>query len=55
MSGLSNVNFYLRSRGIPDEDSLAKEVLEEAKKSDSTLSEERIMEIVESHQQASKA
>ena len=55
MSGLSNVTFYLKSRGIPDDDSLAKEVLEEAKKSDSTLSEERIMAIVESHQQASKA
>ncbi len=55
MSGLSNVTFYLKSRGIPDDDSLAKEVLEEAKKSDSTLSEERIMAIVESHQQTSKA
>lgn len=49
MSGLSNVNYYLRSRGLPVDDALAREVLEEAKKSDSTLSEERILEIVRSH------
>ena len=50
MSGLSNVNFYLRLRGLPDDANLAQEVLDEAKKSDSTLSEERVLEIVRSHQ-----
>ena len=52
MSGLSNVNYYLQSRGLPVDDALAREVLEEAKKADSTLSEERILEIVRSHQRA---
>jgi len=52
MSGLSNVHFYLRSRNLPDDDHLARSVLEEAKKSDSTLSEERILEIVHTHQGA---
>ena len=51
MSGLSNVNFYLRSRGLPHDDQLAKQVLDEAKRSDTTLTEERIMEIVRSRQQ----
>ena len=50
MSGLSNVHFYLRSRDLPNDDGLARVVLEEAKKSDSTLSEERILEIVRTHQ-----
>jgi 2-isopropylmalate synthase len=52
MSGLSNVTYYLRTRGLPDKSSLADEVLAVAKKSDSTLSEEKILEIVRAHEQS---
>ncbi len=52
MSGLSNVIYYLRTRGLPNKSSLADEVLAVAKKSDSTLSEEKILEIVRAHEQS---
>jgi 2-isopropylmalate synthase len=46
MSGLSNVNYYLTSRDLPAEHALAQEILAAAKKSNHTLTEEEILEIV---------
>lgn len=52
MSGLSNVNFYLASRDLPAEHELAQKVLRFAKKSNRTLTEEEILEIVHAYEQA---
>ena len=46
MSGLSNVNYYLTSRDLPTDHQLAQEILTTAKKSNRTLTEEEILEIV---------
>ena len=48
MSGLSNVNYYLRVRGFPEDHEVAQEVLQAAKKSNRILTEEEILEIVHS-------
>jgi len=52
MSGLSNVNFYLSSRDLPNDHELAEEVLTFAKKSNRTLTEEEILEVVHAHKKA---
>ena len=52
MSGLSNVNYYLSSRDLPQDYELAQEVLTAAKKSHRTLTEEEILEIVHAHHKA---
>ena len=49
MSGMSNVAFYLQSRGLPADGAVADEVLKAAKKSDTTLTEEQVLNIVRSH------
>lgn len=51
MSGLSNVTYYLTSRDLPQDYELAQEVLQAAKKSHRTLTEEEILEIVHSHEE----
>ena len=52
MSGLSNVTFYLSSRDLPDDHDLAQKVLRSAKKSNRTLTEEEILEIVHAYEKA---
>jgi 2-isopropylmalate synthase len=52
MSGLSNVNYYLKSRDLPTDHTLAQEVLRFAKKSNRTLTEEEILEIVHAFEKA---
>ena len=52
MSGLSNVNYYLATRGLPTDYPLAQEILATAKKSNRTLSEEEIFEIVHAFEKA---
>ena len=52
MSGLSNVTFYLGSRDLPDDHDLAQQVLKTAKKSNRTLTEEEILEIVHAYEKA---
>jgi 2-isopropylmalate synthase len=52
MSGLSNVNYYLASRSLPKDHRLAQEVLRTAKKSNRTLTEEEILEIVHTFEKA---
>jgi 2-isopropylmalate synthase len=54
MSGLSNVNYYLTSRDLPAEHQLAQEILATAKKSNRTLTEEEILEIVHAAEEAPK-
>jgi len=52
MSGLSNVNYYLASRNLSDDHQLAQKVLRAAKRSDRTLTEEEILEIVHAFENA---
>ena len=54
MSGLSNVTYYLTSRDLPSEHQLAQEILAMAKKSNRTLTEEEILEIVHAAEEAPK-
>ena len=49
MSGMSNVQYYLASRGFDNSHALAQSVLQAAKKSARVLSEEEVLEIVHSH------
>ena len=49
MSGMSNVQYYLASRGFDNSHELTQSVLQAAKKSARVLSEEEILEIVHSH------
>ena len=51
MSGMSNVQYYLASRGLDNSHVVAQAVLQAAKKSARVLSEEEILEIVHSHLQ----
>ena len=46
MSGASNVQHYLRSRGIPFDTELVKAVLERAKKSARLLEEDEVLAVV---------
>ncbi len=46
MSGASNVNYYLRERGIEPDDALTKEILTEAKTLDHIMTEEEVMAVV---------
>ena len=48
MSGMSNVQHYLESRGVDSSHEIAQAVLQAAKKSARVLSEEEILEIVHS-------
>ena len=48
MSGMSNVQYYLESRGLDSSHEIAQAVLQAAKKSARVLSEEEILEIVHS-------
>jgi 2-isopropylmalate synthase len=50
MSGLSNVVYYLRSRGIEPEKGLVEEIFRAAKRHSRVLSEEEIYEILRYHQ-----
>jgi 2-isopropylmalate synthase len=48
MSGLSNVKFWLRQRGLDaDDEALCRRVFEAAKRSDHTLTEEEILTMVD--------
>ncbi len=49
MSGMSNVQHYLESRGLDSSHEIAQAVLQAAKKSARVLAEEEILEIVHSH------
>ncbi|MDC0708209.1 2-isopropylmalate synthase [Stigmatella sp. ncwal1] len=49
MSGLSNVRFWLQSRGLPSDEALCQEVLCWAKERDSLPREEEILQVVETH------
>jgi 2-isopropylmalate synthase len=49
MSGMSNVQYYLASRGLDNSHEVTQAVLQAAKKSARVLSEEEILEIVHSH------
>lgn len=49
MSGLSNVTYYLSTRDLPSGHDLAQAVIKAAKKSNRTLTEEEILEIVHAH------
>jgi 2-isopropylmalate synthase len=49
MSGASNVNFYLKERGIPTSDSLVAEILKAAKERDQILTDSEVMVIVDKH------
>ena len=46
MSGASNVNYYLRERGIEPDEALTAEILKAAKAGDQILTEEEVMSIV---------
>jgi 2-isopropylmalate synthase len=46
MSGASNVNYYLRERGIEPDDALTKELLATAKTLDRIMTEEEVMAVV---------
>lgn len=48
MSGMSNVQYYLASRGLDNSHSVAQAILQAAKKSARVLTEEEILEIVQS-------
>ena len=47
MSGASNVNYWLRQRGIPADDGLVSAILEVAKGRRSLLTEEELLAIVQ--------
>ncbi|MGQ0505309.1 MAG: LeuA family protein [Myxococcaceae bacterium] len=49
MSGMSNVRFWLELRGIPQTEELCKGILSRAKSCAWTLTEEEILEVVQSH------
>jgi len=49
MSGMSNVNFYLRSRGIEPTRELEEEILQTAKQKKSVLSEDEVLGIAHAH------
>jgi 2-isopropylmalate synthase len=51
MSGMSNVQHYLESRGLDSSHEIAQAVLQAAKKSARVLSEEEILEIVHAHEE----
>jgi len=51
MSGMSNVQYYLASRGLDNSHEVAQAVLQAAKKSARVLSEEEILEIVSAQRQ----
>ncbi len=46
MSGASNVNFWLKQRGIASSDALVKEILAEAKGLDHIMTDEEVMKVV---------
>jgi 2-isopropylmalate synthase len=50
MSGMSNVKYWLESRGIRQSDELCKEIHARAKSSSCTLTEEEILSLVKRHQ-----
>ena len=49
MSGASNVNYYLRERGIEPDDALAKEILATAKTLDHIMADDEVMAVVKRH------
>jgi len=52
MSGASNVNFYLKERGIPTSDALVSEILRAAKEKDHILTETEVLAVVDRHRAA---
>jgi 2-isopropylmalate synthase len=46
MSGISNVNYYLRERGIDADEALAKEILATAKTLDHIMTDDEVMAVV---------
>jgi 2-isopropylmalate synthase len=55
MSGLSNVNYWLKRRGFAADEGLAKAVLQKAKESNRTLSEEEVLQLVQAATEAQRA
>lgn len=49
MSGASNVNFYLKERGIPTSEALVAEILKAAKERDQILTDSEVMVIVDKY------
>jgi 2-isopropylmalate synthase len=54
MSGLSNVNYFLKSRGLPNQPEVAQAVLQEAKTSNRILSEDEVQDVVQKSSSRSK-
>jgi len=54
MSGMSNVKFWLASRGIDPTEALCREILSHAKTSPRVLSQDRVLAIVERHRSRAK-
>jgi hypothetical protein len=46
MSGASNVSYWLTERGIPNDESLVKEILAAAKGQNHILSDDEVMAVV---------
>ena len=55
MSGTSNVNFYLKERGIPTTDTLVAEILKVAKERDQIMTESEVLAVVSRHTAANPA
>jgi len=46
MSGASNVNYWLKERNIPSDETLVAEILKAAKQQDHIMTEEEVMAVV---------
>ena len=46
MSGMSNVNYWLKQRGIPTSEETVRAVLQRAKSSDRTLTDDEILAVL---------
>ncbi|MFN8547903.1 MAG: LeuA family protein [Candidatus Eisenbacteria bacterium] len=55
MSGMSNVNYYLRSRGIEPTRELEEEILARAKQKKSVLDEDEVLTLARTHMEALRA
>ena len=55
MSGMSNVKYWLKQRGILDNDALCQALLDAAKKNDRVLTDAELRSVMERHGVAAKA
>jgi hypothetical protein len=54
MRGLSNVNYWLKRRGFAADERVARAVLQKAKESNRTLSEEEVLQLVRAETEAAR-